>query len=302
MKYLSPRADTSFKKLFGHEHHKELTINFLNSILKLPEDKFIKTIDLKETKQWPNTISGREVIFDVYCTDQNNHHFIIEMQSVNESNFVERSQYYMARALANQLKPKQNYVELIPVIFLGIVDYDLSKIHKNKSESDFRKSSLIALEEFIDQSSDVASHYSLINRKTGKILSVPLMELHFIELPKFNKSIEECRTDEDKWLYFMKNAEECKEIPQEMQDSDKFIEAFEVLNQKNWKSEEFEKYVKDLDAIGREDRIAENNFFYGKLEEKEAVAKNLLKMGLSIEMIVQATGLSIQQIQKIQNK
>ena len=309
MAYLSPRSDTAFKKLFGHENHTSLTISFLNAILQLPDEKLIDKIYLQETKQWPNSINGREVAFDVYCKDDKNdpnNHFIIEMQSLNEYNFSERAQYYVARALSNQLKPTENYLGLVPVIFIGVINYNLEKIHKEKLERKFRLASLIALEEFIQKSHDPLSHYSLINRATGQILPVPLMEFHFVELPKFNKSIEECTTDIDKWLYFMKEADSCEQVPAQMKKSKNFTQAFEILNKKNWTNEEFEDYVNELDSLGREDRVAEGNFYYGKdegMQEKaQAIALESLKEGLSLLTISKITGLAIEDLEALQKK
>ena len=125
MKYLSPTTDIAFKKLFGDEHHKDLTINFLNNILNLPSDKLIKGIEFHETERLPESTEGKKTYLDVYCTDKKNNHYIIEMQALNEFNFTQRAQHYAARALANQLPKGGEYQNLLPVIFLGIVDYTL---------------------------------------------------------------------------------------------------------------------------------------------------------------------------------
>jgi hypothetical protein len=59
MKYLSPKTDIAFKKLFGNEHHKNLTINFLNNVLNLPQDKLIKEILFRGTERLPESIEGK---------------------------------------------------------------------------------------------------------------------------------------------------------------------------------------------------------------------------------------------------
>ena len=40
----------------------------------------------------------------------------------------------------------------------------------------------------------------------------------------------------------------------------------------------------------------------GRKEEKQAVALNLLRMGLSAEQVAQGTGLSLEQIQQLQSQ
>ena len=42
-KYLDPKADLTFKKVFGE--HKELVISFLNALLPLEEGKQVETIE-----------------------------------------------------------------------------------------------------------------------------------------------------------------------------------------------------------------------------------------------------------------
>ena len=156
--YLSPRSYTSFKKLFANPHNEKLTIAFLNNILNLSGDKIISKITLKESVNLPDRAGGKsdfahftpehqtveklknyggattdanaEIIFDVYCTDGQNNHYIIEMQALNEANFFERSQYYAARALGNQLKTTEDYIALLPVVFIGVVNYSLEAIKK----------------------------------------------------------------------------------------------------------------------------------------------------------------------------
>ncbi len=313
MKYLSPRSDISFKKLFANEHHKDLTKAFLNNVLGLSEARKIQDINLRETVSLPERSGGKEVIFDVYCTDGFNNHFIIEMQSLNEYNFFERSQVYIARALSNQLKSTNNYVEALPVVFVGVVDYDLERIKKYKRFDSFRSKSIIALERHIEKSPDVISKYSLVNQKTNQIIPVPLLELNYVELPKFTKSIEECTTEVDQWLYLMQNAEICYEIPEQMKKTEALVEAFYALEEKNWTPEELRKYVEEREAIGREQRIREGDQEYAEdyIEEgrqeglrqgAQAVAINLLKMNIGIDIIVQSTGLSPEQIEKLRKK
>lgn len=38
MKFVNPRNDVAFKKIFGNEEHKEILIAFLNAVLDLTEE------------------------------------------------------------------------------------------------------------------------------------------------------------------------------------------------------------------------------------------------------------------------
>jgi predicted transposase/invertase (TIGR01784 family) len=317
MKYLSPRSDVSFKKLFANPHNEKLTIAFLNNILNLSGEKIITEIVLKEAVNLPDRAAGKEIIFDVYCTDRQNNHYIIEMQALNEANFFERSQYYAARALGNQLKKLDDYIVLLPVVFIGVVNYSLEAIKKYKRSETFRNNSIIALEKYIEKSDQVISKYSFINKQTNQIIPVPLLELNFVELPKFKKSIEECTTQVDQWLYLMTQADGCEDVPEKMKSSKEFKDAFETLNQRNWSQQELEEYVEEQEAFGKEERIAQareeafqtreeeklqEGIQKGIEKEKQETAIKMLKKKMSIEEIADLTELSIEEIKILQEK
>jgi hypothetical protein len=59
MKFLDPKNDIAFKKIFGDENHKNLTINFLNSVLNLSGSQEIRDVTFKETAKLPDRIKGR---------------------------------------------------------------------------------------------------------------------------------------------------------------------------------------------------------------------------------------------------
>ncbi len=329
-KYLYATTDISFKKLFANEHNIDLTIAFLNNVLGLTGRREIVKLELKDPVNKPDRAGGKEIIFDVYCKDTKNNHYIIEMQASNEYNFYERSQGYIARALGNQLKSCDNYLEMVPVIFVGVVNYSLKAIKKYKRADDFKDQSIITLQKngiTQSESTQVISKYSFINHLTHEIIPAPLMELNYVELPHFNKSLEECHTEIDKWLYLIKTIHNFQEVPASFKKSKNFVQACQSLEEKNWEKGELEAYVKEMDDIGKEDRIKEGareegleqgiaegiakgiekgievgiekGIEKGARKEKEAIAINLLKMKVSIDMIAQSTALSVQEVESL---
>ena len=287
MKYLSPTTDIAFKKLFGDEHHKNLTMNFLNNVLNLSHDKLIEEISFRETERLPETLEGKKTYLDVYCIDKEKHHYIIEMQALNEFNFTERAQHYAARALANQLPKGGEYQDILPVVFLGIVGYMLFK-----------------------DENDIVSQYCIINPKTGKIMHKSLLSFNFVELPKFDKTLEQLETETDKWFYFLKNADDLEVVPQEFKDSQNFKEAFHILDKMQWNQTDLLHYIKQEEAIGRERRqqegsrkeAAQEGRQEGRQEGIEFIAINGLKKGLDINLIKDLTGLSVEQIEILRKK
>ena len=294
MKFLDPKNDIAFKKIFGNEHHKNLTISFLNNVLNLSGNKEIKDVTFRETAKLPDRIKGKKIYFDVYCIDKGNNHYIIEMQSLNEYNFVERSEFYIARALMSQLNKGKNYQILLPVVFVGIVDFALFDELDSKSNVAHEKK-------------DVISHYSMRNDVTGERLKKSRQFLHYIELSKFNKTLDQLATLTDKWFYFLKHADTLKDVPKALQD---LKEAFNILDTLQWNDADLQDYTLEQEIIDRERRQQEGSYQEGinkgaqegAQEKAEAVALNALKNGLDIAVIAMITDLSIKEIDALRKK
>jgi len=243
----------------------------------------------------------------VRCTDQQDNNYIVEMQVKNQHDFVQRAQYYGACGLDIQLQPSEKYNALMPVIFVGIVDFNLFKRHKRY----------------------LTHHYFADNSDHGRDLQ--LLEFHFIELPKFKKTVQQLESLDDKWIYFLKNAENEVEVPAQLEDEKPLKAAFQILTQSAWTREELTLYQRQVDAArveasvldtakiegftqghaqghaeghaqgltqglteGRAEGRAE-----GQLEEKHVIARTMLTKKIPLEDIAEVTGLSVDVIKKL---
>jgi predicted transposase/invertase (TIGR01784 family) len=276
--YLNPRSDITFKKVFGNEHYKLTTIKFLNSILSLKSDKQIEQITFIDTENIRESITKKDTFIDIHCIDQSGSHFLIEMQVESQAYFIARALYYLSLTFSRQLPHGVNYHKLVPVICITILDHMKFK-HNN-----------------------VISHYVFTDTKTGEVLAEDYLDLYFIELPKFTKTIDQVETDADAWLFFMTQAENLKSIPGLMQKKQEFQDAFHVLDKMGWTDEEFDAYIAQLDKADKPNRIMQAKFEEGALQEKESVANKLLKKGMPISEIAEITDLSIQQITALSGK
>ncbi len=283
--YVDPKNDVAFKKLFGDENHKSVTMNFLNSMLNLSGDEEIKKIDFLKAEVLPDHLFGKKIYLDVFCTNAIDKQFIIEMQSVSEFNFIQRSQMYAARALSAQLFKGQHYEELIPVIFLGIVDFTL-----------------------FENDNNIISTYAITNTATGKVPYQSLLTWHYVELSKFPIKVDEIdklKTMHDKWFYFLKYADGLKFVPSQLQE---FQEAFAVIEQLRWSKEDLLNYSKVDETLAKERRQQEGaairaeakGIEKGERKAKEEAALNALKFGLTIEQAAVISGLSIEEVKKLQ--
>lgn len=290
MKYMSPRSDVGFKKLFGSSDHDNLTINFLNAILERKIGNLIETVKFGDTEQLPESEEGRKSFFDIYCTDQTGAKFIIEMQRKYQSHFMPRAQYYTALSFYRQMHTPFKYEKLVPVIFIGVLDHIL-----------------------YPEIDDVITRHALMDIKNHTISSSHQM-YHIIELPKFTKTIKECTKDIDIWLFFMNEADEFEKVPKELEKYEKFQEAFAVLERMRWTEKELDEYIAEADAAGYLDRVEQGALERGEerglkkgmekgiQKEKEAIVMTGLKKGLDINLIQELTGLSLDQINELHEK
>lgn len=299
MRFLNPTNDVAFKKIFGNENRKDILISFLNSILKLPQGKRINEVEILNPFQAPHIKSLKESILDVRCRDERGITYIVEMQVAKPSDYDKRVLYYTSKAYVNQLGRGEDYPELNQIIYLGILDF-----------------------KFLDTKKYISDHL-ILDKEDGEHI-IKDFRFCFVELPKFKKELHELEKIEDKWIYFLKHAEELKIIPQELKDEAEIEAAIELLEEHNWSKEDLELY--DVLGIYRQDergRVIEG-YNQGKVEglvegraegkaegeeiglakgraegeqEKEkAMIKTMHQNGLSPEQIAQFTGLTLEQI------
>lgn len=141
---------------------------------------------------------------------------IIEIQVLNVLGFKKRVLYNAAKAFSTQLKVEDDYSLLNPVIALTITDFVM-----------------------FDHSDKVFSYYCL-KEKTDLTDYSDDIELVFVELPKFNKGIDELATLGDKWIYFLKEASHLESVPAPLEQEPAIQNAFEVARQSQLTQEEID--------------------------------------------------------------
>ena len=69
-RYLDPKNDLSFKKVFGEEKHKRIPIDFLNAVFNLKGDHQIVDLEFLNPHQPPEIAARKESLIDVLVRDQ----------------------------------------------------------------------------------------------------------------------------------------------------------------------------------------------------------------------------------------
>ena len=314
--FINPFTDFGFKRIFGQEINKDLTIDFLN--LLLDGERHITDLTINNPEMQPETEAERLVVFDLYCESDDGTQFIVEMQAARQNFFLDRSLYYQSRAIVAQGEKGKNWCyDLQPVYGIFFMDFTMSEC------------------------SGLRTDVALMNMNTNKVFNPKLRQI-YLEMPRFTKEANECENDFERWLYLIKNMKMLKRMPFKAQRAvwDKLLEVADVASLNKDEKALYDRALKnyrDYHSImetaqmdghkagwkegheaglkaglkeGREEGHKEGleeglkqglqeGMIKGELKKQIEIAKKLKNMGLSISAIQESTGLSKEEIQQL---
>lgn len=279
-KFLDPKNDVAFKKIFGSEKNKEILIHFLNDMLVFKGGRKIQDVTLIKTILDPDIAGMKTSIVDVLCKDDLGSSYIVEMQVAKEKGFEKRIQYYAAKAYHQQLLTGGKYEGLKEIIFLAISDYTMFP-EKKAYKSD----------------------HVILDKETYEH-DLKDFSFTFVELSKFKKKISKLHTIVDKWCYFFKYAPRTSEDElHQLIGQDKILEkAYHELDRYGWNAEELHNYEQSEKYHGALQAALEQKYDEGIANAQRQIASKLLKIGLSLKEICEATKLSLEEVKALQIK
>ena len=276
-KLLSPKMDIVFQKLFGEQAKANLTKDLLEKIL----GRNINSIDLsKTTKVTADMPEDKKGILDVRAELDSTEHCDIEMQMVDQRGLAERMLFYWSRLFAEGFKEGENYTELKKAIVILIADFKLKPLKELGYHTKWK----------------------IIDEDERKVILTDKLEFHIIELPK----IQGKEKEEDElldWLFFLDNPES-ERTKKGMEENKTIQEATDELNKLN-EDEEMQRLalsrwiaLSDYNTNMQENR--KEGIKEGRIEEKKETAKKLLEKKMSIDFIIEITGLTEEEIKALQ--
>ena len=279
-KYINPFTDFGFKKLFGTEVNKDLLMDFLNELIhergKITEVKYLNAEQLGRTEY------DRKAVFDIFCQTDTGEKFIVEMQKSKHNFFKERSVFYATFPIREQAQKGNWNYDLKAVYLIGVLDF---VFNDNKDDKDYYHSEVKLMD---------------IQKKT---VFYDKLTFIYLEMPKFNKNIEELETHFDKWMYLLKHLPKLQELPPALQERifKKICRVAEIAKMNREEMAEYENSLKvyrdwysALKTAKMEGKV--EGKAEGKAEKAIEIALNLLGQGVSTEVVCKATGLSGAQI------
>lgn len=120
MRYLDPKADLTFKRVFGE--HPDLVMSLLNALLPISEEEEITDIEYLPAEMVPDNPLRKNSIVDVRCKDKKGRQFIVEMQMIWSPEFKQRVLFNASKAYVRQISVGEEYELLQPVYSLNLVN------------------------------------------------------------------------------------------------------------------------------------------------------------------------------------
>ena len=273
-RYLNPKSDLVFKKIFGE--HPDVLKSFLNAFLPLAPDRQVEHIDYLPTESVPEIPTFKSTIVDVRCTDNLGRHFIVEMQLRWINHFMKRMLFNSASAYIRQLNKGEAYDMLCPVYGLSIVDAVFS------------------------ETQEWFHHYRLTHTKDNA-KSLEDIQLIFLELPKFKPTTVAEKKLTVLWLRFLTEInEDTLSVDKALLEVPEISKALEYTEIAAYTPGELRAYDANWDAVSTEKTLLLGNFNAGVAKAQYEIAKNSLAKGLDIQTVSDITGLSIEILKKIQ--
>ena len=257
MPFISAKTDFGFKKIFGSPQSKDILISFLNAML-YDAQPTIEDLEIIDPYAAPSVTGLKDTYLDVKAKITGNKTVIIEMQVINVEAFTKRVVYNAAKTYATQLRPREGYSKLNPLIALKITDFIL---FKNTEKF---------LTHFVFK--ELEENFEYYNRE---------IELVFVELPKFNKELEQVENIIQSWIYFIKNAPLFDEIPEKFASIPEIQTAFSIASRTNLT-------VKELEELEKREMFVEDQRGAIIKSRKEGIIEG--QTALILRLLVRRTG------------
>ena len=282
-KYLNPKADLIFKLVFGE--HEDLMMSLLNALLPLDSDGQITSLEYVTPEMVPENPSKKNSIVDVRCTDQKGRQFIVEMQLHWNEGFKQRVVFNASKAMVKQLKKGEDYTLIQPVYSLNFINEGMFQPDTDEFYHDF----------------------AIVNVEHSDRI-IEGLRFVFVELPKFKPQNIAEKKMAVLWLRFLTEISEAtEEAPAELLENEETRKALSIVEKSSMSEGQLYAYEQFWDAVVNERVLIRGGFKMG-MAQGEAIgikktnrknALNFKKLGVDIETISKATGLTIEEIESL---
>jgi predicted transposase/invertase (TIGR01784 family) len=279
-KYLNPKVDLTFKKVFGE--HPNLVKSLLNALLPLPKGMEIIKVEYLTSESVPDNPGKKLSIVDVRCTDNYGRGFIVEMQSWWNKEFFSRTLYNAAAMYSKQLEKGNPFERLKEVYALALVN-DEAFNYENDN--------------------DYMQEFYIINKKHPADCRRDL-SLIFVELKKYKPVDRGSQAIKDLWLRYLTEIDETTQtVDNVLSDNPDINQALEIVERSAYTDADLYKYNDYLLEIMTHHNAMKNERAEGRAEgiaeSRKETAIAMLKKGMSKELTAEISKLSVEEVEKI---
>jgi predicted transposase/invertase (TIGR01784 family) len=220
MRFINPKIDLAFKKIFGSSDSKDILINFLNAII-YEAQPVIEDLEIINPQTGNPAFGTKDAYLEIKARINNDQIALIEIQIINVSSLGKRVLYNAEKTYSLQLTAQERYQKLKQVISLKIADFEM----------------------FANQT-EVISRF--VFKDKGQQFDYPdtEIELVFVEMPKFSKQLAELETTTDKWIYFLKNSSTLDAAPEKLSAVTEIQKALKLASENNFTQKELNELQK----------------------------------------------------------
>lgn len=285
-KYLNPKADLTFKLVFGE--HQDLMMSLLNALLPLPSDAQITSIEYETPEMVPDREGGKNSVVDVRCHDARGRKFLVEMQMSWDSEFKKRIIMNASKAVMKQVGKAELFTLIQPVFSLNLLN--------DKS--------------FQPDTEDFYHDFAILNVDHPE-RSLDYLRFVFVELPKFKPRNVLEKKMAVLWLRFLTEINEnTDEVPKELLENEEISKALGIVEKSAMTEAQLYAYERFWDEVNRNYVLNESHYKKGLAEgeakaeikarqEKMESARKMKSDGLPNDLIEKYTGLSIEEIETL---
>ena len=270
--------DYFIRYFFGLKGDEDLLLSFINAIMIDSNFSTFVSVDILNPFNLSEKANNKESIVDLKATTENGIIVIIEIQTYSTKNFFERTLYYWSKNYSSFLKKGEEYPELKPVISINLIDDILFDKTDNRMHT----------------------CYLLKEKNSNKILTDHI-QMHYVEIPKFDKN-SNVKSELKNWILFLKSNKE-EDMSQLLKEDTIFEKAMKKYNYFTDNEELLNEYDKREAYLVYQHSLMRDFKEEGKLEgikdEKYSIAKTLKQMNMDNAYISKATGLPIEEIEKL---
>ena len=274
--------DGNFKLIMTEPDNKDILIALLNEVMPVR----INSLRLAMQEQRGRLPEFKSSVFDLMCQLDNGKQAVIEVQYSSRADYLDRVLYYSTWPVYYQKRSGENNYSLDEVYVISFCNFAL--VHDEDWDCD-----------------RVISSYSIREDGNAEMMTEALHFI-FIELERFKKKEGELKDQLESFLFYLKNMGRLKSAPEKIsfKPVEALVRAAEVVSLSSEARDKYDANMRNAFDIrteklyAREEGLAEGRA-EGEVKANREIAKRMLEMELPLDVIVQATGLSSEEIKSL---